>query len=108
MKDGVTPIGLLNFARAYAEASVHLNATKLAEGHREAPVQCAQTAWLPVQLLTTAWSGLFNAALAYPRRRSLRAKLKDRIQELDHPRELKFARRQLQERIEAMDWLGRR
>jgi len=46
---------------------------------------CKQTAWVPVQLLTTACGGLFNAALAYPRRRSLRAKLKDRIQELDHP-----------------------
>jgi hypothetical protein len=102
MKDGVTPIGLLNFARAYAEASVHLNATKLAEGHREAPVQCAQTAWLPIQLLTTAWTRLSHVTLAYSRRRSLTAKVKHRIQELDHPSELKFAR-QLQERIQAMD-----
>ena len=68
---------------------------------------CKQTAWVPVQLLTTACGGLFNAALAYPRRRSLRAKLKDRIQELDHPSELKFAQ-QLQERIQAMDRRGLR
>ena len=68
---------------------------------------CKQTAWIPVQLLTTACGGLFNAALAYPRRRSLRAKLKDRIQELDHSSELKFAQ-QLQERIQAMDRRGLR
>jgi len=66
---------------------------------------CKQTAWVPVQLLTTAWSGLSRAALAYPRRRSLRAKLKDRIQELDHPSQ--FAR-QLQDRIQAMDRRGLR
>jgi hypothetical protein len=63
---------------------------------------CKQTARLPIQLLTTAWSGLFDVALAYPRRRSLRAKLKVRIEELDHPSELKFARH-LQERIQAID-----
>ena len=68
---------------------------------------CKQTAWIPVQLLTTACGGLFNAALAYPRRRSLRAKLKDRIQELDHSSELKFAQ-QLQERIQAMERRGLR
>jgi hypothetical protein len=68
---------------------------------------CKQTAWVPVQLLTTAWRGLSHAALAYPRRRSLRAKLKDRIQELDHPSELPFARH-LQERIRAMDRRGLR
>jgi hypothetical protein len=68
---------------------------------------CTQTAWVPVQLLTTAWRGLSHAALAYPRRRSLRAKLKDRIQELDHPSELPFARH-LQERIRAMDRRGLR
>ena len=62
---------------------------------------CKQTVRLPIQFLTTAWSGLFDAALAYPRRRSLRTKLKDRIQDLDHPSELKFAQ-QLQERIQAM------
>src|SRR5215475_8622811 len=62
---------------------------------------CKQTVRLPIQFLTTAWSGLFDAALAYPRRRSLRTKLKDRIQDLDHPSELKFAQ-QLQERIRAM------
>ena len=67
---------------------------------------CKQTAWVPVQLLTTACAGLFNAALAYPRR-WLRAKLKDRIQELDHPSELKFAQ-QLQERIQAMERRGLR
>jgi len=68
---------------------------------------CKQTAWIPVQLLTTACGGLFNAALAYPRRRSLGAKLKDRIQELDHLSELKFAQ-QLQERIQAMERRGLR
>jgi hypothetical protein len=68
---------------------------------------CKQTAWLPIQLLATAWTGLSHAALAYPRRRWLRAKLKDRIQELDHPSELQFAR-QLQERIQAMDRRGLR
>jgi len=65
---------------------------------------CKRTAWVPVELLTTALS---RAALAYPRRRSLRAKLKDRIQELDHPSELNFAQ-QLQERIQAMDRRGLR
>jgi hypothetical protein len=63
---------------------------------------CKKTAWLPIQLVATASTGLLHATLAYRRRRSLRAKLKDRIQELDHPSELKFAR-QLQERIQAMD-----
>jgi len=76
--------------------------------HQAFIAACKKTAWLPIHLVATASTGLINAALAYPRHRSLRAKLKDRIQELDHPRELKFARRQLQERIEAMDWLGRR
>ena len=65
---------------------------------------CKQTAWVPVELLTTALS---RAALAYPRRRSLRAKLKDRIQELNHPSELKLAQ-QLQDRIQAMDRRGPR
>jgi hypothetical protein len=46
---------------------------------------CKQAAWLPIQFLTSAWSDLFNAPLAYRRRRLLRAKLKDRLQELDHP-----------------------
>ena len=68
---------------------------------------CKQTAWVPIQLLTTAWSGLFHAGLAYPRRRWLKAKLKDRIQELDHPSEHEVARR-LQERIQAMDRRGLR
>ena len=63
---------------------------------------CKQTAYLPMQLMATASTGLLHAALAYPRRRWLRAKLKDRIQELDHPSELQFAR-QLHERIQAMD-----
>jgi hypothetical protein len=63
---------------------------------------CKEKARLPIQLLTNAWSGLFGAALAFPRRRSLRAKLKDRIHDLDHPTELKFAQ-QFQERIQAMD-----
>ena len=64
-----------------------------------------QTAWLPIQFLATAWIGLSHAAVAYPRRRALRAKLKDRIQELDHPRELPFERH-LQDRIQAMDRRG--
>jgi hypothetical protein len=63
---------------------------------------CKQTVWVPVQLLATAWSGLFHAALGYPHRRSLRAKLKDRIQELDQRSEVQFAR-QLQERIQRID-----
>lgn len=66
---------------------------------------CKQTAWLPIQLLTTAWTGLFHPGLAYPRRRWLKAKLQDRIQELDHPSEHQFAR-QLQKRIQAMDRPG--
>jgi len=68
---------------------------------------CKQAAWLPIQLVATASTGLLHATLAYPRRRWLRAKLKDRIQELDHPSELKFAQ-QLQERIQAMDRRGLR
>jgi hypothetical protein len=68
---------------------------------------CRQTAWVPVQLLTAAWSGLSHAALAYPRRRSIRVKLKDRIQELNHRSELPVAR-DLQERIQAMDRRGLR
>ena len=68
---------------------------------------CKETARLPIQLLTNAWNGLFDAAVAYPRRRSLRAKLEDRIHNLDHPSELKFAQ-QLQERIQAMEWRGLR
>ena len=63
---------------------------------------CKQTAWLPIQLLTTAWTESFHAGLAYPHRRWLKAKLKDRIRELDHPSEHEFAR-QLQERIQALD-----
>jgi hypothetical protein len=65
---------------------------------------CQKAAWLPIQLAATATTGLFHSALAYPRRRSLRANLKDRIQGLDHPSELtpQFAR-QLQERIQRMD-----
>jgi hypothetical protein len=65
---------------------------------------CKQTAWVPIQLLTAAWA---HAALANPRRHWLKAKLKDRIQELDHPRKHPFAR-QLQERIQAMDRRGLR
>jgi hypothetical protein len=64
---------------------------------------CKQAAWLPIQLLTTACTGLFHA----PRRRWLRAKLKHRLQELDHAGELHSAR-QLQERIQAMDRGGLR
>ena len=66
---------------------------------------CKQTAWVPIQLLTTAWSGLSHAGLADPRRRLLKAKLNDRIQELDHSSEHEVARR-LQERIQAMDRRG--
>jgi hypothetical protein len=68
---------------------------------------CKQTAWVPIQLLATAWTGLFHTGLAYPRRRWLKAKLNDRIQELDHPSEHHFAR-QLQDRIQAMDRRGLR
>jgi hypothetical protein len=59
---------------------------------------CRDKARLPIQLLTTAWSGFFNAG----RRRSLRTNLKDRLQELDLPSGVK-AGQQLQERIQAMD-----
>lgn len=62
---------------------------------------CKQKAWLPIQLVATASTGLLQAIHAYPRPRSLRAKLKHRLQELDHPRVP--AAGQLQERIEAMD-----
>jgi hypothetical protein len=37
-QERVTPLGLLNYARAYAEAGIHLHATKLVEGHRDAPI----------------------------------------------------------------------
>src|SRR6185312_8625009 len=70
-------------------------------------VPCKQAAWLPIQLVATASTGLLHATLAYPRRRWLRAKLKDRLQELDHPSEPQFTR-QLQERIQAMDRRGLR
>jgi len=36
---------------------------------------CKQAAWLPIQLVATASTGLLHATLAYPRRRWLRAKL---------------------------------
>ena len=68
---------------------------------------CKEKARFPIQILTNAWSDLFDAALAFPHRRSLRAKLKGRIQDLDHPSELKFAQ-QIQERIQAMDRRGLR
>ena len=64
---------------------------------------CRDTARLPIQLLSNAWSGLFNAG----RRRSLRAKLKDRLRELDHPGEVKPGKK-LQERIHSMDRCGLR
>jgi hypothetical protein len=63
---------------------------------------CKDTARLPIDLLNSAWSSLFNAG----RRRSLRSKLKDRLRELDHPSVVKPGK-QLQERIEAMDRSGR-
>ena len=66
---------------------------------------CKQTALLPIQLLTTACIGLSRAACAYPRRRWLRAKLKDRIQGMDQPSEPQFVP-QLQKRIHAMDRLS--
>jgi hypothetical protein len=68
---------------------------------------CKEAAWLPIQLVATASTGLLHSALVYPRRRWLRAKLKDRLQELDHPSEPQFTR-QLQERIQAMDRRGLR
>jgi len=64
-----------------------------------------QTALLPIQLLATACIGLSHAACAYPRRRWLRAKLRNRIQEMDRPSEPQFAP-QLQKRIQAMDRLS--
>jgi hypothetical protein len=64
---------------------------------------CKETAWVPIQLLATASTGLFHAALAYPRRRWLKANLKDRIQELDHPSK---QQPHLQKRIQAMDRRG--
>ena len=67
---------------------------------------CKLTAWLPVQFLATGSAGLFHAALAYPRRRWLRAKLKNRIHELEPPTEQEFPR--LQTRIQAMDRRGLR
>jgi hypothetical protein len=68
---------------------------------------CKQAAWLPIQFVATASTGLLHATLAYPRRHWLRAKLKDRIHGLDQASELKFAQ-QLQERIQAMDRRGPR
>ena len=68
---------------------------------------CKQTAWLPIQFLTTAWTGLIHAGLSYPRRRWLKANLKARIQELDHTSEHQVVR-QLQNRIRAMDRRGLR
>ena len=68
---------------------------------------CKQAAWLPIQLVATASTCLFHATLAYPRRRRLRAKLEDRLQELDHPSKPQFAQH-LQERIQAMDRRGPR
>jgi hypothetical protein len=65
-----------------------------------------QKAWLPIQLVATASTGLVRAIHAYPRRRSLRANLKDRIQELDQPRVTPPG--QLQYRIQAMDRRGPR
>ena len=62
---------------------------------------CKQKAWLPIQLVATASTGLLQAIHAYPRRRSHKGNLKDRIQELDQPRVPPS--RKLQERIEAMD-----
>jgi hypothetical protein len=59
---------------------------------------CKDTARLPIELLSNAWSGLFNAS----RRRSLKAKLKDRLQELGRASERK-PEQHLQERIQAMD-----
>ena len=58
---------------------------------------CKQAAWLPIELLTTACTGVFHV----PRRRLLRAQLKHRLQQLDHATELPSAR-QLQDRIQAM------
>jgi hypothetical protein len=62
---------------------------------------CKQKAWLPIQLVATASTGLLQAIYAYPHRRSLRAHLKDRIQELHQPGVPPSG--QLQERIQAMD-----
>ena len=66
---------------------------------------CKQTALLPIQLLTTACIGLSRAACAYPRRRWLRAKLKNRIQAVDQPSKLQVTPH-LQQRIQAIGRLG--
>jgi hypothetical protein len=34
---------------------------------------CKQTAWLPIQFLSTAWTGLIHAGLSYPRRIAFRS-----------------------------------
>src|SRR5262249_17918846 len=65
---------------------------------------CKQKAWLPIHLVATASIGLLQAMHAYPRRRSLEANLKDRIQKLDQPGVPPSG--QLQERIQAMDRRG--
>ena len=67
---------------------------------------CKRTAWLPIQFLASGSAGLFHTALAYPSCRWLRAKLKTRIQELEHRSEQKFPR--LQTRIQALDRRGLR
>jgi hypothetical protein len=66
---------------------------------------CKQRALLPIRLLATACRGLSHAAWAYPRRRWLRAKLKNRIQAVDQPSKPQVTPH-LQQRIQAIGRLG--
>lgn len=67
---------------------------------------CKQKAWLPIQLVANAWTGVLHVVLPHPHRPSLTAKLRDRIQELDHRPFPPSG--QLQERIQAMGRRGLR
>ena len=59
---------------------------------------CKDRARLPLELLSNAWRGLLTGG----RRRSLRAKLPERLRKLDHPSGAK-PRPRIQDRIHAMD-----
>ena len=66
---------------------------------------CKHRALLPMRILATACLGLSHAAWAYPRRRWLRAKLRNRIQAVDQSREPQVTPH-LQQRIQAIGRLG--
>ena len=66
---------------------------------------CKQRALLPIRILATACLGLSHAAWAYPRRRWLRAKPKNRIQAVDQPSKPQVTLH-LQQRIQAIGRLG--